>query len=95
MFKDSTNAKLNRIQGEKRNGMKGADINPHRRLPAHESASVPPAYRHLFGRKLPGLSSCQDVHHRLVALPYGTQLRDRHMSTSARLPIRRLSHRLP
>jgi len=48
-----------------------------------------------LGRKLPDFSVRQEVHHRLVALFYGKQLRDLHMSASARFPARRLSHRLP
>jgi hypothetical protein len=48
-----------------------------------------------LGRNLPDFSGRQEVHHRLVALFYGKQLRYLHMSASARFPARRLCHRLP
>ena len=47
------------------------------------------------GWELPDFSSRQEVHHRLVALFHGKQLRDLHVSASARFPARRFSHRLP
>jgi hypothetical protein len=49
----------------------------------------------LLGRELPDVSSCQEVHHRLVAFLHGKQLRNLHMSASARFPACGLSHRLP
>ena len=48
-----------------------------------------------FGRELPDVSGRQEVHHRLVALFYGKQIRDLHMSASAHFPTHRLPHRLP
>jgi len=45
-----------------------------------------------FGRQLPDISGCQEVHHCLVAFLYGEQLRDFQVSASARSPSRRFSH---
>ena len=98
-MRDRTKAKTKpntrREKGKERKGTKGTTITPHRRLPAPESASAPPPYRRSFGRELPDVSSRQEVHHRLVALFNGKQLRDLHVSASARFPAHRLSHRLP
>jgi len=49
----------------------------------------------LLGRELPDSSSCQEVHHRLIALLHGKQLRDLHVSASARFPSRCIPHRCP
>jgi hypothetical protein len=48
-----------------------------------------------LGRELPDVSSRQEVHHRLVALLHGKQLRDLHMPASARFPACRLPHSFP
>jgi hypothetical protein len=66
-----------------------------RTLPAPESTSAPAPYLHSFGWELPDFSSRQEVHHRLIAFFHGKQLRDLHVSASARFPARRLSHRFP
>jgi hypothetical protein len=50
---------------------------------------------HSLGRELPDFSSCQEVHHRLIALLHGKQLRDLHVSASARFPSRCIPHRCP
>jgi hypothetical protein len=47
------------------------------------------------GRELPDFSNRPEVHHRLVPLFHGKQLRDLHVSASARFSARRFSHRLP
>jgi len=60
---------------------------PQALSPLHPATSI--------GRELPNLSGRQEVHHRLVALFYGKELRDVHVPASARSPARRLSHRLP
>jgi len=60
-----------------------------RPLPAGSCSSA------CFGRELPDISGCQEVYHRLVAFLYGEQLRDSHMSASARSPSRCLPHLLP
>jgi len=52
-------------------------------------------FLHSSGRKLPDVSSCQEVHHRFVAFLHGKQLRDLHMSASAHFPARCLPHRFP
>jgi hypothetical protein len=48
-----------------------------------------------LGRELPNISSRQEVHHRFIALLHGKQLRDLHVSASARFPARCLPHRFP
>jgi hypothetical protein len=45
-----------------------------------------------FGRELPDISSYQEVHHRFIALLHGEQLRDLHVSASARSPSRCFPH---
>jgi hypothetical protein len=60
-----------------------------RPLPAGSSSSV-----HL-GWELPDISSRQEVHHRFIALLHGEQLRDLHVSASARSPSCCLPHLLP
>ena len=62
-----------------------------RSMPA---AAAPPSLPS-FGRELPDCSRCQEVHHRLITFVSGKQLRDLHVSASARFPARRLSHRFP
>ena len=64
--------------------------------PAH---NPPPVARQLlllllstFGRELPDIGSYQEVHHRLIALLHGEQLRDLHVSASARSPSRCFPH---
>jgi hypothetical protein len=47
------------------------------------------------GWELPDFSSRQEVHHRLVALFHGKQLRDLQVSASARFAARRFSHHVP
>jgi len=63
--------------------------------PAPESASAPAPYRHSFGPELPDVSSHQEIHHRLIAHFHGKQLRDLHVSASARFPARHLPHLFP
>jgi len=48
-----------------------------------------------FGRELPDIGSYQEVHHRLIALLHGEQLRDLHVSASARSPSRCFPHLFP
>jgi hypothetical protein len=48
-----------------------------------------------FGRELPDISGHQEVHHRFIAFLHGEQLRDLHVSASARFPSRRFSHLFP
>src|SRR5882757_5930394 len=48
-----------------------------------------------FRRELPDISSYQEVHHRLIALLHGEQLRDLHVSASARSPSRCFPHLFP
>jgi len=48
-----------------------------------------------FGRELPDISGCQEVHHRFIALLRGEQLRDLHVSASARSPSRCFPHLFP
>jgi hypothetical protein len=48
-----------------------------------------------FGRELPDIGSSQEVHHRLIALLHGEQLRDLHVSASARSPSRCFPHLFP
>jgi len=48
-----------------------------------------------FGRELPDIGSYQEVHHRLIALLHGEQLRDLHVSASARSPSRCFPHFFP
>jgi len=50
---------------------------------------------HSLGRELPDFSICQEVHHRFIALLHGKELRDLHVSASARFPSRCLPHRYP
>jgi len=69
------------------------DISPLLPPPTPESASAPASYRHSFGRELPDFSSHQEVHHRFIAQFHGKQLRDLHVSASARFPACHLSHR--
>jgi len=59
--------------------------------------AIPALYsaHHSLGRELPDFSSCQEVHYRLIALLHGKQLRDLHVSASARFPFRCLPHRCP
>jgi len=45
--------------------------------------------------ELSDVSSRQEIHHRLIALFHGKQLRDLHVSVSARFPARHLPHRFP
>jgi hypothetical protein len=78
------------MKRKEKNGYK-----PTAAAPAPESASAPAPYRHSFGRELPDFSSRQEVHHRLIALFHGKQLRDLHVSASARFPACHLSHRFP
>ena len=59
-----------------------------RPLPAGSYSSVH------FGRELPDISGRQEVHHRLVALLHGEQLRNLHVSASACSPPSRFSHLL-
>jgi hypothetical protein len=48
-----------------------------------------------FGRELPDISGCQEVHHRFVALLHREQLRDLHVSAPARSPSRCFPHLFP
>jgi len=48
-----------------------------------------------FGQEFPDIRGRQEVHHRLIAFLYGEQLRDFHVSASARSPSRRFSHLFP
>jgi len=48
-----------------------------------------------FGRELPDIGSYQEVHHRLITLLHGEQLRDLHMSASAHSPSRCFPHLFP
>ena len=48
-----------------------------------------------FGRELPDIGSYQEVHHCLIALLHGEQLRDLHVSASARSPSRCFLHLFP
>ena len=48
-----------------------------------------------FGRELPDIGSYQEVHHRLIALLHGEQLRDLHVSASAHSPSRCFPHLFP
>jgi len=66
-----------------------------RMLSAPESTFAPAPYLHSFGRELPDFSRRQEVHHRLIAFFHGKQLRDLHVSASARFPACHLSHRFP
>jgi len=50
---------------------------------------------HSFGQELPNVSSCPEVHHRLVACLHGEQLRNLHVSASAQFPAHHLPHRFP
>jgi hypothetical protein len=50
---------------------------------------------HSLGWELRDISSCQEVHHRSIALLRGKQLSDLHVSASARSPFRCLPHRCP
>jgi hypothetical protein len=50
---------------------------------------------HPLARELPDVGSRQEVHHRFGAFLHGEQLRDLHVSASARLPARCLPHRFP
>ena len=70
-------------------------MNPLPPLPAPVSASAPAPYLQSFGRELPDFSSRQEVHHRLITLFHGKQLWDLHVSASACIPARHLSHRFP
>ena len=62
----------------------------------------PPVVRRLlllllrtFGRELPDIGRYQEVHHRLITLLHGEQLRDLHVSASARSPSRCFPHLFP
>jgi hypothetical protein len=48
-----------------------------------------------LGQELPDIGSHQEVHHRLIALRHGEQLRDFHVSASARSPSRCYRHLFP
>jgi hypothetical protein len=48
-----------------------------------------------LGRELPDISGCQEVHRRFIALLHGEQLRDLHVSASARSPSRCFPHHFP
>jgi hypothetical protein len=60
-----------------------------RPLPACSYPSV------LFGRGVPDISSRQEVHHLVIALLHGEQLRDLHASASACTPPSRFSNLFP
>jgi len=60
-----------------------------RPFPASSSSSV-----HFRG-ELPDVSSRQEVHHPFIALLHGEQLRDLHVSASARSPSRCFPHLFP
>jgi len=60
--------------------------------PAPKSSTMLAPYRQSFRRELPDVSSRHEVHHRLVALFYGNQLRHLHVSASARFPAHPHSH---
>ena len=47
------------------------------------------------GRELPDIGGSQEVHHRLIAHLHGEQLRDLHVSASARSPSRCYPHLFP
>jgi len=49
----------------------------------------------MFGRELPDIGSNQEVHHHLITLLHGEQLRDLHVSASARSPSSCFSHLFP
>jgi hypothetical protein len=48
-----------------------------------------------LGRELPDISGRQEVHHRFITLFHGEQLRDLHVSASARSPSRCFPHLFP
>jgi len=48
-----------------------------------------------FGWELPDIGSYQEVHHHPIALLHGEQLRDLHVSASARSPSRCFPHLFP
>jgi len=54
-----------------------------------------PALLCLLRRELPDVSGGQEVYHRLVTFLHGKQLRNLHISASARFPSCGLSHRRP
>jgi hypothetical protein len=88
-----TNEKVKR-EKDKRKERKKVRSNPDTGPAAPEPCARSLPLLH-FGRELPNFSGRQEVHHRLVALFYGKQLRDLHVSGSSRFPARRLPHRLP
>jgi hypothetical protein len=88
-------AEKKRREGEKRKERPPPPAPESAPAPSPGSASAPAPYRHPFGRELPDVSSRQEIHHCLVALFHGKQLRDLHVSASARFPARHLSHRFP
>ena len=55
-------------------------------IPEPQPPLLLPALLHSLGRELPDGSSCQEVHHRLVAFLRGKQLRNLHVAASARFP---------
>jgi DNA-binding transcriptional LysR family regulator len=64
--------------------------------------TTPPVARQLlllllrsFRRELPDIGSDQEVHHRLIALLHGEQLRDLQVSASARSPSSCFPHLFP
>jgi hypothetical protein len=60
-----------------------------RPLPACSSSSA------CFGQEFPDISGPQEVHHCLFTFLCGEQLRDFHLSASARSPSRHFSHLFP
>jgi len=90
-----TNEKIKRLTNPRQDRKeKQEGIRPLPPLPTPESASAPAPYRASSGRELPDFSSRQELNHHLVALFFGKQLRDLHMSASARFPACRFSHLL-
>jgi len=94
--KRKTESKTERKKERKKEERKKEWYNPAASEAAPEPQALSPLHPATsIGRKLPDLSGRQEIHHRLVALFYGKELRDLHVPASARLPARRLSHRLP
>jgi hypothetical protein len=78
--KRTTECKTERKKERKKEWSNSAASNaapkPQALSPLHPTTSI--------GWELPDLSGRQDVHHRLVALFYGKELRDLHVPASAR-----------
>jgi len=84
-----TNESLKKVQN--RQEKKGKEKKMQRSMPA---AAAPPSLPS-FVQELPDFSHRQEVHHHLITLVSGKQLRDLHESAFARFPARRLSPHFP